>query len=77
MMSSGAKTVTIQDLARKNNPKEFLETIFDGLICDDFRVCEELQLQWRQLHFGTVRYFCPTWLRWEASLRNRFREGQS
>lgn len=37
MMSSGAKTVTIQDLARKNNPKEFLETIFDGLICDDFR----------------------------------------
>lgn len=37
MMFSGDKTVTIQDLARKNNPKEFLETIFDGLICDDFR----------------------------------------
>lgn len=36
-MSSGDKKVTIQDLARKGDPKEFLEAIFDGLICDDFR----------------------------------------
>lgn len=36
-MSGGDKTVTIQDLARKSDPKEFLQAIFDGLICDDFR----------------------------------------